>query len=123
MYNYIHTALCADYQDGQYRVQNGTVLQECVDQQWTIVENTNQLLTLVQQDIDQLINEALNTQCPSTPPTTIQSTQSSSEVGSTTTHLAVIVILAVILLLTVTGWIITCVVVWKKNIKYNHKQR
>ena len=118
MYNYIHTALCADYQDGQYRVQNGTVLQECVDQQWTTVENTSQLLTMVQQDNDKLINETLNTQCSTTSTNNEMTTSYSiktteqQDIGS---YIAIIALLVVALLATAAGWMITCVVVRKKS--------
>ncbi len=99
----------------------------CVDQQWTIVENTSQLLTLVQQDIDQLINDTL-AQCSTNvlclhwllsvssgaPPTTSEQSPTESDGLPLST---VIIALALATVALAVGWMITCVVVCKKTVK------
>ncbi len=64
---FVHAASCSNnqHQKGHYRVQNGTVLQECVDQQWTTVDNTSQLLVdIVCLQQNDMINNFLTIKCP-----------------------------------------------------------
>ncbi len=154
----MHAAIyCTENQQGHYRVENGTVL-VCVDQSWETVQNTNQLLTevvcshqeyidqlvaealatqcpttrpkteapaptecteMVQEYIDQLVADALPTQCPTTPPNTeapVPTTTTEEQSTSySETSTALIALLAIALLATTVGWMLTCVVVWRKS--------
>ncbi len=100
------------------RVQNDTVLQVCVDQQWTTVENTSQLCSQLSCHAA-TVHNPLNPQCPTVFPATISTTKQQPNNGFTT-YTVGIVVLAILLLLTAAGWVVTCVVVWRKR---NNKLR
>ncbi len=122
IYIYTHTA-CFSNQEGHYRVQNGTLLQVCVDQRWETGQNTSQQLIDVvcsQQDnkstIDQLVTDA--TQCPVT--NTSQNTSASTGAQLPSTSSSVISLFAAngvliaALLITAIGWITTCFIFRRK---------
>ncbi len=110
----LHAAIyCTENQQGQYRVQNGTVLQVCVDQSWESVDNTNRLVT------DVVCPQLYTTS--GVPTTTIGTETYNIDFGSNT-YIFVIGALALVLLATFIGWMVTCVFVYRRSHK-NSKPR
>ncbi len=85
----------------------------CVDQSWETVQNTSQVCSQLE-----CHNEIVGMQkCPTLGPisTLVLPTATIESNSNTVTYSAGIAVLVLILLATAAGWILTCVVVWRKS--------